>query len=76
MKQYTTVYLMRHGQTTSNRLGAIMGQQDMPLSEHGIWQAGQAALALSRSDVSLAALYSSPLQRALHTSLIIAQAID
>ena len=65
------LYLVRHGETESNRLGLALGQDDVPLNELGRRQAGQVARALARQP--LAAVYSSPLQRALSTARAIAE---
>jgi broad specificity phosphatase PhoE len=65
------LYLVRHGETESNRLGLALGQDDVPLNERGLRQAEQVARALARQP--LAAVYSSPLQRALSTARAIAE---
>lgn len=64
-----TVYLLRHGETLWNADGnRYCGATDIGLTEKGIRQADQAAAALK--GVSLDAIYSSPLQRALRTAQI------
>lgn len=65
------LYLIRHGETESNRLGLALGRDDVPLNERGLRQAGQVAGALAGE--SLAAVYSSPLQRTLNTARAIAE---
>ena len=65
------LYLVRHGETESNRLGLALGRDDVPLNERGLRQAGQVAGALAGE--SLAAVYSSPLQRTLNTARAIAE---
>ncbi len=65
------LYLVRHGETESNRLGLALGQDDVPLNERGLRQAEQVAGALARQP--LTAVYSSPLQRALSTACAIAE---
>ena len=65
------LYLVRHGETESNRLGLALGQDDVPLNERGLRQAEQVARALARQP--LAAVYASPLQRALSTARSIAE---
>jgi broad specificity phosphatase PhoE len=65
------LYLVRHGETESNRLGLALGQDDVPLNERGLRQAEQVARALARQP--LAAVYASPLQRALSTARAIAE---
>lgn len=64
------LYLVRHGETGSNRLGLALGQADVPLNERGRRQAGRLADALAA--VPLAAVYSSSLSRALDTARTIA----
>jgi len=64
------LFLVRHGETESNRLGLALGRADVPLNERGRWQAQRLARALAA--VPLAAVYSSPLSRALDTARAIA----
>ena len=61
----------RHGQSTWNADGRWQGQEDPPLSTLGVRQARHAAEALGTFDVVAA----SPLQRALTTATIIAEAL-
>jgi broad specificity phosphatase PhoE len=65
-------YYLRHGQTDWNKEQRIMGQTDIPLNETGFEQAHQAAQSLSK--VPFTTIIASPLQRALKTAEIIAQA--
>lgn len=65
------LFLVRHGETESNRLGLALGRADVPLNEHGRWQAQRLARALAAEP--LAAVYSSPLARALDTARPIAR---
>jgi broad specificity phosphatase PhoE len=69
----TRFILVRHGQTEWNR-GAerFRGHADLPLNETGLGQARQVAERLK--DEKIAALYASPLQRALQTAQPLAQA--
>jgi len=64
------LYLIRHGQTDWNAEGRYQGQTDSQLSTLGRAQAGQLARALASHP--LAAVYSSPLSRALNTAQAIA----
>ena len=64
------LFLVRHGETESNRLNLVLGRDDVPLNERGLWQAERVARALAREP--LAAVYSSPLQRALDTARAVA----
>lgn len=68
------LYLVRHGETESNRRGLALGQDDVPLNEHGLWQAQRLGEALAGK--MLTAVYSSPLQRALSTASAIAAPHD
>lgn len=64
------LFLVRHGETESNRLGLALGQDDVPLNERGLWQVTRAGLALASEP--LVAVYSSPLRRTLDTAKAIA----
>jgi broad specificity phosphatase PhoE len=64
------LYLVRHGETLANREYRYIGTRDDPLSAPGQTQAIQLAEALSV--LSIAAVYSSPLQRTFATALPIA----
>lgn len=69
------IILVRHGQTMWNAGSAsgehFRGQIDVDLNETGIVQAQ--AVADRLADVDIAAVYASPLQRAIHTARPIAQ---
>ena len=56
------LHLVRHGQTASNRDGVGLGRADVPLTEHGQWQARAAVERLAREP--LARVLTSPLARA------------
>jgi broad specificity phosphatase PhoE len=62
----TRFVLIRHGQTEWNREERFRGRADLALDDTGIRQAEAAAERLSRWEI--AALYSSPLRRALMTA--------
>jgi broad specificity phosphatase PhoE len=66
------VILVRHGQTEWNRIERFRGRADVPLNETGIAQAEATALRLARQPQP-AAVYSSPLFRALVTAQRIAE---
>jgi broad specificity phosphatase PhoE len=66
------LFLVRHGETESNRLGLALGQNDVPLNERGALQAEQLAVALGREP--LVAVYASPLRRTLETARAVAGA--
>jgi broad specificity phosphatase PhoE len=65
-----TLILGRHGQTTSNRDGFVMGRSDSPLTPQGIRTAERMARFLETRRV--ARVFSSPLGRAAATSRIYA----
>jgi broad specificity phosphatase PhoE len=62
----TRILLVRHGETDWNRIHRFQGRSDLPLNQKGKDQA--CALALALRHESLAAIYSSPLVRALETA--------
>src|SRR2546430_16107911 len=66
----TRLILVRHGETLANREFRYIGTRDYLLSEQGQLQAEQLAEALSM--LPIAAVYSSPLQRAYRTAESIA----
>jgi broad specificity phosphatase PhoE len=58
--------LVRHGETDTNKARLALGQADVELNEHGRWQAQRLAASLKHEPI--AAIYSSPLKRALATA--------
>ena len=67
----TEIILARHGETEWNVAEVFRGQVDIDLNETGVKQAELLSGYLSTS--AIAAVYSSPLKRALKTAEIIAQ---
>ncbi|MGJ7530463.1 histidine phosphatase family protein [Variovorax sp. GB1P17] len=67
----THILAIRHGETEWNCLGRYQGQTDIALNEAGRLQAQQTAAALAA--VSLDAIYTSDLARALHTAQALAR---
>jgi len=70
----TKLLLARHGQSVSNAVRRFQGVQDVPLSPVGLSQAAALAAALRRR--RLAAIYTSPLQRARRTAEIAAEGLS
>lgn len=66
----TRLFLIRHGQTLANRSFRYIGSRDDALSDTGERQATQLATALA--PLPIAAVYSSPLQRAHATARALA----
>lgn len=67
------LFLVRHGETASNREMRYQGSQDEPLTEAGMRQAE--GMAADLADLPLAAVYASPLRRATQTAERIATAL-
>jgi probable phosphoglycerate mutase len=63
--------IIRHGESEWNRIGRYQGQQDAPLSELGLRQAGALAARLRNEPINV--IYSSPLQRAYKTAQAVAR---
>ena len=70
----TVIHLIRHGQTAWNVGEVFRGRADVPLDDVGHRQAEAVARALAQQP--LAAVYSSPLQRATATAQPIAASHD
>ena len=67
----TEIILVRHGETKWNRDGIFRGRIDIELNEIGLKQAE--LLAEYLSDLTIEAIYSSPVERAVKTALKIAE---
>jgi len=68
----TRIVLVRHGQTEWNRFERFRGRADVPLDADGLAQAEATAARIER-EYQVAAVYSSPLSRALRTAEAIAR---
>lgn len=60
------IYLIRHGETESNRKGIFRGRLDIPLSQNGKEQAADLKRYFENIPVDI--VYTSPLQRAVETA--------
>jgi 2,3-bisphosphoglycerate-dependent phosphoglycerate mutase len=69
----TDLYLVRHGETATNRVRLIQGWDSEPLNARGCWQAERAGTRLAQ--VGLRALYASPFDRARETAAIIGRIV-
>lgn len=67
----TTVFLVRHGQTKSNVNGYYMGWLNEDINKVGHTQAR--GLSARLANLSIAAVYTSPLKRTYNTAAIIAE---
>ncbi len=68
----TIIYLVRHGETDSNRERRFQGQIDIPLNRYGEFQATNLAKRLYDEKTKIDAIYSSDLIRAKATAETIA----
>src|SRR5262245_32760792 len=66
----TEILLARHGETDWNRESRFQGRADPPLNDLGRGQAAKLAGSLAGEEV--AAIYTSPLRRALETAEVVA----
>jgi probable phosphoglycerate mutase len=64
--------LLRHGESTANAAGLLLGRSDAQLTDTGLAQAEAAAAVLSKTP--LHAIRSSPLERARRTAEVVAGA--
>ncbi|MDA0341051.1 MAG: phosphoglycerate mutase family protein [Proteobacteria bacterium] len=72
-----TIYLIRHGETTWNRIGRLQGQADSPLTLHGTRQAEAVGHALRPLvDGADFQFWASPLPRTRQTAAIICDVIE
>ena len=72
----THICFIRHGETTWNAERRMQGHIDIPLNTTGMGQAKRLANALTQTKYSFDAIYSSDLERALHTANVVANALS
>ena len=65
------IYIMRHGETKRNKEHRLQGRFDEPLNETGIRQAEEAGEEIRRMGIQFDRVYSSPLQRAVKTAMLV-----
>jgi broad specificity phosphatase PhoE len=68
------IYIIRHGESLFNRENRIQGQTDVALSPFGEQQAAAIAEAFQPGDLD--AIFCSPLKRAYHTALPLAERLS
>ncbi len=71
----TRIILVRHGQTEWNRVERFRGRADVPLNDTGLAQAEAAGRRVA-AEWQPAAVYASPLSRAMKTAQAIAKHFD
>ena len=74
-EHFTRLLLIRHGQTQHNITGVISGHSDVPINENGHQQA-QLMAERVKEHFPLAAIYASPLLRAMQTAQHLSQAVN
>jgi len=72
----TCICFVRHGETNWNAERRMQGHIDIPLNTTGMGQAKRLANALTHTKHSFDAIYSSDLERALHTANVVANALS
>lgn len=70
------LWLIRHGETEWNRLRRVQGMLNVALNDEGRRQADRLAGHFVANPPSVHAIYSSDLDRAHHTAVPVAQALD
>jgi broad specificity phosphatase PhoE len=65
------IYILRHGETISNRERRLQGQTDIPLNEYGIKLAEITRDGIAKEGIHFDRVYASPLSRAKHTARIV-----
>ena len=73
--EYTTLLLVRHGETYANRSGTWQGSSNSGLNERGLLQAQAIASQLAQEKADISAIISSPLGRAVQTAETIQEAL-
>ena len=69
------IYIARHGQNEDNATGILNGHRDLPLTQKGQDQAQQLAEGIRKIGLTFDAVYTSPLNRAYDTALVVTDAL-
>ena len=72
----THICFIRHGETSWNAKRRMQGHINIPLNTTGMGQAKRLANALTQTKYSFDAIYSSDLERALHTANAVANTLS
>ena len=67
LKRVHKVVFVRHGESTWNKENRFTGWHDVPLSDHGYYEAVEAGKILREKGFSFDTCYTSVLQRAIKT---------
>ena len=70
------ICIIRHGQTEQNNRKILTGRANYQLNETGITQAKEAGEWLRENRIHFDLIYSSPLDRALHTAALAAPEVE
>lgn len=68
--------LIRHGESTWNKENRFTGWTDVPLSEQGVKEAGDAGKILKQNNYSFDIIYTSVLKRAIKTMQLVTEELD
>lgn len=71
LDQNARFFFVRHGESTGNVMGRMQGQEDLPLTETGRHQARTTGKWFREQGITVARIFTSPLQRATETAEII-----
>ncbi len=74
LKNFDSIYIVRHGETQWNKQEVFQGQLDSPLTQKGVTHAKSIANHLLGKEISC--IFSSPLGRARQTAEIIANMLN
>jgi probable phosphoglycerate mutase len=75
-QQTTRLLLIRHAESVANVEGRMQGSGNDPLTPRGIAQAQNLARRMQADSLSDGLIFCSPLQRAMQTAEIVAQALN
>ncbi|MDO4198326.1 MAG: histidine phosphatase family protein [Erysipelotrichaceae bacterium] len=70
------VYIIRHGETSANKMGVFQGWTDLELNESGVFLAAETGKALKKENIRFDVCYSSPLIRAKETARLVLENSD